>query len=339
MIKRILPVLALAGTIAVCSLSYAYERINPRGPMAIRNQMPLYLFWYAFPQDRAQVAGEKKLVTSLDYTVSNVVVDKVTTPTEEYVIRADMEVNRINLDLRYGALEQLELELEVPYLILSSGYLDTFVEHFESSVGATPVGARSRGEKYKFNYNVRHNDVNLINTQDPPSGLGDVAFSAKYMLLDETASLPRISVRGAVKFPTASKSKYLGSGKFDAGAGVLMDKQLLDRLIGYLNLNTVFINKPGFLDEMDIKGYILTGMAALEYCFTERFSAVLQGTLHSTPYPKTGTDPLDNNAGEAALGLNYQLTVNSNWHIAVVENLFADSTPDVTFQAGGRIKF
>lgn len=336
--KKLLFLILLVYIAVASSTCFAYERVNPRGPMAIRNQMPLYLFWYFFPQDKAEVVEYKKFSTAFDYTISNVVIDKVTTPSEEYIIRADMEVNRYNLNVKYGVLEKLEASLEIPYLVLSKGYLDSFVEEFEDFIGATAVGARKRTEKYKFNYNVQHNSKNLINTQNPPDGIGDIAISAKYMLIDEIEGLPRTSVRGAVKFPTASKNKYLGTEKFDYGLGILLDKSF-SRLFTYFNFNTVFIEKPSFLSEMNIKNFILSSMLGLEYCFTERFSTVLQGTWHSTPYPTTGTDPLDNDAVEIGLGLNYQFTMNSNWHIAVVENGYADSTPDVTFQLGGKIKF
>ena len=337
--KKIIFVILLAGQVLILpSFCLAYERVNPRGPMAIRNQMPLYLFWYAFPQEKAEVAEYKKFVTAFDYTVSNVIIDKSTWPGEEYIVKADMEISRYNLNARYGILEKFEASVEIPYLALSKGYLDSFVEDFERGIGATAVGARKKVGKYLFNYNVQHNYKTLINTQSPSSGIGDIAVNAKYMLIDEMEGLPRVSVRGAIKLPTASKEKYLGSGKFDYGLGLLFDKSF-GRFFTYANLNTVFIEKPSFLSELNIKKYIISGMLGCEYCFTERFSGILQWTLHSTPYPKAHIDPLDNIAGEFGLGLNYQFTMNSNWHIAVVENCFADSTPDVTFQAGGRIKF
>ncbi|MCX5716006.1 MAG: DUF3187 family protein [Candidatus Omnitrophica bacterium] len=336
--SRFIIIAAVIALLGLAPRGFAYERVNPAGPMPIRNQMPLYLFWYSFSQDKADVLKGKKFVATFDYTVSNVIVDKVTTPTEEYIVRADMEVTRLNCDIKYAFLERFEASLEVPYLILNRGYLDTFVEHFEQAIGATAVGARRRADKDQFNYQVIHNNDYLIDTQRSSAGLGDIALALKYMLLEEMNGLPRISARAAVKFPTASKKDYLGTGKIDYGIGILADKSF-GRFFTYLNLNSVFIQKPDFLSELNIKNYILSGMLGLEYCFTERFSGILQGTLASTPYPKTGTDPLDNKAGEAGLGLNYQLTMNSNWHIAVVENLFADSTPDVTFQLGGNIKF
>ena len=160
----------------------------------------------------------------------------------------------------------------------------------------------------------------------------------KYLIVDEVEYIPRTSIRGAVKFPTAPEDKYLGSGKFDYGVGLLLDKSF-ERLFAYVNLSAVYINKPDFLEELNIDSYIFSSMMALEYCFTEYVSGILQATWHTTPYPSTGTDPMDNNALEIGLGLNYQATKNSNWHIAVVENIMADSSPDVSFQIGGKVKF
>jgi len=319
-------------------VSFGYERINPRGPMAIRNQMPLYLFWYFFPQESARITTQQNIEADFDYTVSNCIFDKVTTPTEEYVVRADMEVNRFNINVRYGVFERFEASLEVPYLVLSRGYLDSFVEEFEDLIGATAIGARKRTDRNQFNYNVQLNYVDLINTKDPSSGLGDVALAVKYMLIDDMEGFPRTSLRSAVKFPTASEDKYHGSGKFDYGFGILMDKTF-SRLVSYFNFNTVFIQGPDCFSVLNIKDYILSGMLALEYCFTERLSGIVQSTWHSTPYPKTGTDPMDNDALEVTLGFNYQFTKYSNWHIAAVENIYADSSPDVTCQLGGRMRF
>jgi hypothetical protein len=338
-LKKVVLYIFLAGYIFMGpSPAISYEEFHPRGPMPIRNQMPMYLFWYFFPQEKAEVAGYKRFGAVFDYTVSNVITDKVSSPSEEYIVRMDMEVNRFNVNLKYGLMERLELAFEIPYLVTSKGYLDGFIKGFEEKIGATAVGARKHTDDFKYDYYVAHNYQILIQRSEPADGLGDMALAAKYMLMDEMGVLPRISARGALKFPTASESKYLGSGKYDAGAGVLLDKSL-GRLFTFLNFNGVLISKPDCLKEMDLKNFILSGSIAAEYFFTERFSVIAQGTWNSTPYPTTGTDPLDNQAAEVGLGLNYKFTANSNWHIAVMENVFADSTPDVTFQLGGNIKF
>lgn len=317
---------------------FASEKFWPKGPFSIRNQVPLYLIYYFFPQESARVVDSNNLTVSFDYTVSNIVVDKVTTPTEEYIIRMDMEVNRFNLNLRYGLFDRMEMSLEIPYLVLSEGYLDAFVEEFEDLIGATSVGARRRTDRGRFNYNVRHNNRDLVKLIMPVDGIGDIVVGGKLMLFNEKRIRPAVSIRSALKFPTASEDVYLGNGGYDFGIGVLLDKSF-GRFFVYFNLNVVYIAKPNYFEEFDMEDYILSGLFAIEYCITEKTSVGIQATWNSTPYPHTGTDPMDNDAIEVALGFTYDFGKNVSWHFVVVENTYADSSPDVTFQTGYKLIF
>jgi hypothetical protein len=113
------------------------------GPIPIRNQMPLYLFYLQMEPDKASVAKQGKLDINAGYTVSNVTVSCFTPVSSLYDINIDAEVSRMTLDLRYGLSEKLEAGLDVPYLSLSGGYLDEFVEGFEDTVGATTLQCAS----------------------------------------------------------------------------------------------------------------------------------------------------------------------------------------------------
>ena len=55
-------------------------------------------------------------------------------------------------------------------------------------------------------------------------GLGDVKLSAGYVLYTEERYVPAIRPNFYVKFPTADKEKYLGTGAFDEGAAVELTK-------------------------------------------------------------------------------------------------------------------
>ena len=56
------------------------------------------------------------------------------------------------------------------------------------------------------------------------SGLGDVEIRAKCRFLAEGASWPALAVMGAVKFPTGSERRELGSGETDAGVRLIGTK-------------------------------------------------------------------------------------------------------------------
>ncbi len=324
-----------------------YER--SRGPIPIRNQTPLYLFYLQMTPDRSSVTERGKFSVNADYMVSNITISAFTPTgsiliTPEYEIDIDLEVSRMTLDFRYGVYDNLEIDLEVPYISLSSGYLDNFIEGFEDAIGARTPRSRERQGSYKFDYSVKRNSKYLIQEKDHQEGLGDVVLSAKYQLLKDTGwywFMPNFSLRSAVKFPTGKKDDLLGSGELDYGIGALLDKAFFEKLFVYLGGNVVFIETPSFFSELAMEKEIYSGLVAIEYFFTDRFSVVTQVTANSTPYPSTGTNPMDNEGYDFALGFNYRCKEKGNilWDFAIVENISAASTPDVSFHTGLNWKF
>lgn len=313
------------------------------GPIPIRNQMPLYLFFLQMEPDRATVAEEGKFDVNIDYTVSNITVSCFTPATSLYNINIDAEVSRITMDLRYGFYDRSEIGLEIPYLSLSRGYLDGFVEEFEKTVGATTPRSRIRQGSYNYNYSFIYNNENLISKKHSSEGLGDIVLKSKYRILEEDkySFIPNISLRTTIKFPTGSKKDLIGSGEFDYGLGVIADKLFFKRARVYCGLNAVFIKKPSFFSTLGIKKEIFSGLIGAEYLFRDRFSIMAQVTGNSTPYPSSGTNVLDESAVDAGLGLNYNWKEKQNvsWHFAFTENFNSASSPDVSFNTGWKIGF
>jgi len=312
-------------------------------PIPIRNQMPLYLFYLQMVPESAPVAEQNKFEIDADYTVSNITVSCFTPVSSLYNINIDAEISRITLDLRYGLYEDLEIGLEVPYISLSRGYLDEFVEDFEDTVGARTPRSRERQGSRKLNYSFIYNSQSLINKIHSSEGLGDVALKAKYQLIKEEALYwqPNLSLRTALKFPTANDKDLLGSGEFDFGFGIIADKLFFKKMCIYSGLNLVLIQKPGFFSILNMQKEIISGMAAIEYFFTDRFSVVTQITGSSTPYPYSETNALDNKAFEFGLGINYTWKEKRNvsWRFGFTENIYSASTPDVSFDTGFKIGF
>ncbi len=58
------------------------------------------------------------------------------------------------------------------------------------------------------------------------SGVGDTNLDLRYRFLDETDSLPEMSVHGGVKLPTADEDKGLGTGETDYRMGIELVKEL-----------------------------------------------------------------------------------------------------------------
>ncbi len=314
------------------------------GPVPIRNQTPLYLIYLQLPPEEAAVIQRDKFMINADYTVSNITISAFTAMADPmndpptYDIQLDMEVSRVTLDFRYGLYDSLEVGLEVPFISFSGGYMDNFIEGFEDAIGARTPRSRERQGSNNYDYSFKFENRYLIRQTDSSEGIGDVVLNAKYQLLkDERWFLPNFSLRSAIKFPTADKDDMLGSGKIDYGAGFLIDKGFFNnRLILYGGGNFVMIQKPSVFSDLSLENEIVSGVVALEYFFTNRFSVVTQVIGNSTPYPYSGTNPLDNEAYDFVLGCSYTLKERSNvsWNFSIAENISAASSPDVSFHTG-----
>ncbi|MFH1479236.1 MAG: DUF3187 family protein [Candidatus Omnitrophota bacterium] len=347
-VRQFAMVLVVLAFIVICftknSFSYSLldDEKSSRGPITIKNQMPLYLFYLQMSPDKADVVKSHRFKTNIDYTVSNVTVSAFTPASSLYITDIDLEVSRLNLDLRYGIYDDLEIGLEIPYISMSSGYLDNFIESFEDAIGARTPRSREKQGSYEFDYALRYNWGYLINKKGSIEGIGDMSFNVKYQLLKDSGYfVPNLALRSALKFPTADKNDLLGSGEFDYGFGLLIDKMFFERFFLYLGGNIVLIEKPSFLDALDIDSKMYSLLAGLEYFFTDRFSVVLQASGNTTVYPYSDTNPLDNDAFDIGLGFNYAFKgkENMSWHFAITENYSAASTPDVAFHAGISYEF
>ena len=314
-----------------------------RGPVPIRNQMPLYLFYLQLAPDKASVVERNRFLINTDYAVSNITVSAFTPATSLYDVQIDLEVQRLTLDFRYGLYDNLEVGLEIPYIALCSGYLDDLTESFEDGIGARTPRSRERQGSNEFDYSFQYQNRYLIRESRSKRGIGDMVLNAKYQLLKESwySIWPNLSLRGAVKFPTADEGDLIGSGNFDYGVGVLLDKSFFERVFIYMGGNAMRIKKPDVLDALGIDEGLYSYLFALEFFFTKRFSAIVQFTGNTTPYPESSTNPLDNDAHDWLLGFNYRLKEKSNitWNFAVVENISAASSPDVSLHTGLGIEF
>ena len=317
---------------------YEEHLFKKGGPSHIRNNMPLYLFYLAMPPDRAKTLERNQFSLDFDYTVSNTTASAFTPVTEFYKVEIDAEVSRLDACLNYGFYDHLELGLQIPFIWLGRGYLDSFITDFEGTFGFTTPRSRERQGKDNYTYLLRYNNTLLINTTVPTEGLGDTVLTAKYNVVEEEGSLPNFSLRGALKFPTADSDKLLGSGEYDFGLGLLMDKKWGERFSTYFNFDYILIQEPSFLSLLDMDHFLLSTAGGIEVSFTRKCSMIFQVQFHTTPYPNSNTNALDERALDGILGLRYRIKKNFLWHAEVVENESAAS-PDVSFRTGIDLDF
>lgn len=159
-------------------------------------------------------------------------------------------------------------------------------------------------------------------------GIGDVQLKGRYFWLAETPNRPSVDWAARVKFPTASESEGLGTGKFDFGIG----PQLLKRIEKFFLLGDfelVLRDKP---DNSTIKSVRLDYSVGGGVELTDRLTALL--TLDGGTKANSGADaPL-----EVVVSGLYRFSDSISGNLFALAGL-SDGSPDVGGGAGITVKF
>ena len=284
------------------------------GPFPVRNFQALDQLVLGMPGERAAVLRQGDFDVRLE-------VANTATISRDSVEQADVtmkfETVRTGLFLRYGLTDRFEIGAEIPALHRYDGFMDGAIKGVESlTTGVSPPRKVLEGTNYAFN--ISHGGRTLFRGSDGATGLGDVSFYGKYQVLQETASLPALSIRVAVKAPTGDTGQVFGSGHPDAGIGLALDKKFAENWILYANLNGVF--PTGRIAGLGLQP-VVSGLVAVEYLWTENFSITAQFDYYSPPFHGTGTRVLDKGVTESVLGVSYRVLPGLLWQLYGVENL------------------
>jgi hypothetical protein len=135
--------------------------------------------------------------------------------TREQIV-LDGETSRTTLAARYGIAQGYEAGIEIPYISLGGGFLDSFIIDWHNMFGL-PQGGRDSAPKNRLNYSYSKDGVQKVSQTRDVSGVGDISLTGGIRLYDSGGSgyLNRVSLKGAVKFPTGESKHLLGSGGTD----------------------------------------------------------------------------------------------------------------------------
>lgn len=294
------------------------------GPLMMRNDNPLYLtlFSTALP-DRAQTIASGHWSWDLGYLDTNTIFDQANVTGADNVL-VDGEMQRFELNLRYGLKEHLELSCAIPYLYFGGGYLDGFIQSFEDSFGFVTPGARESRGKGQFRYLFQVTGDPLIDKSDDAiHGMADLPIQLKFQFRDERQGLfPRMAVRGMLKLPTAT-DPVLGNGRLDGGVGLLVEQPVGRRLLLFSNLDVTSTHLPLALKTIDLVPVMASGSFGFEHFLTDRASWKMQCAVASNPYPDFHHDltALTRVPAGVGLGWTYRFPPRTTLKLSVVENM------------------
>ncbi len=205
-----------AGIIAVsllCSVGVVSAADMEITPFSTSNQSPLVQI-YGLPHDTSAnivPSGAFQFVLNQDlasnYTVNKNSHEKMTLDGETY---------RTTFSVRYGIAPRWEAGIEIPYLVLGGGFLDSFVIDWHNTFGL-PQGGRDTASKNRVNYSYLKDGVQELLIDHSGSGIGDISLTGGFSLYDvrEAGHHNRLALKTAVKLPTGDSSYLFGSGSTD----------------------------------------------------------------------------------------------------------------------------
>lgn len=297
-------------------------------PLAVRNVLPTAQL-YGLPRPLgAAMARHTELSLSVDHAsnFSAAAADGVT-------VAFDGETTVLGLTLRgplAAAGGRMEWGVEVPWVIHSSGFLDGFIDGFHDLTGF-PDGGRGEAPRNRLEYLVAYPGATAVRVDDAANHVGDLRSWIGYQLVRSTART--LGLRAQLKLPTGRVADLSGS----EGADVALWLEYADRsLLGRYRLSLSVMGGLVLLGEGELaapaqQDLVPVGHLGLQFLLSPRVRLHAQIDAHG--------DLLDSGVAQAAEAA-VQGTLGGRWlfsphgwlSFAVIEDLRADSAPDVVFQ-------
>jgi len=295
-------------------LQPSLARAEGFGPFPVRNFQPFQQLVLSLPGDRAAVVKPGTVDVRLELAETASIYNDNTPPIN---VTVKFETLRSGLFLRYGATDKLELGLEIPVLYRYQGFMNGAITAVErATTGLNPAQAAFSNTNFLFN--VTRNRQTIMSGGPGAMGLGDTTLMSKYQILTEGTAMPTVSLRGAVKLPTGDQSAFFGSGSPDFGLGLAAEKLVAGRWL-------LFANMTGVVPTGTIAGFGLrptfSGLAAIEYLWSENLSITTHFNYYSSPFSGTGSPVFDQSVTETVLGFSYRVAPHFLWQVYAVENL------------------
>lgn len=221
--------------------------------------------------------------------------------------------------LRYQA-QDYYLSLSLPFVFNSSGsFTQVGGMYFPNgnddgnNIGGSMHGSGGQGSM--MNGSLGMSSLN--------AGIGDMNVYGSYTLVKETNSLPGFSTDGFVKFPTASSSLNIGTGKFDFNLAVSARK-FFGTFLFYLQAGYLFL---GNSSETNIENPITISAGIGKSFYNGKHLFLLEYDSYSTIV--TGF------AAPKQLSLGYTYLISSKLSYTMIGSVgLNNSTSDFTISAG-----
>jgi len=333
------PAAALHGTALyiAAALAFLHAEASPAddGLFVTTDQNP-FIHIYSLPSPALHTApGHGRWAWRMELDVTNGAIrDDLPSGAS---VTLDGETYRSTFSLYHGLSERVTVGLGVPFVAHSGGFLDSFVRGWHDLFGLT----NSRREEFEddvLEYSYR-DGATLFHMSERSKGIGDVRLTLDRRL-GEPEAPRRMSLRAGLKLPTGSSGELHGSGSTDASLQLLAEDEATlsawNTTLAWM-IGGLWLGEGEVLDGLR-RDVVAVGSIGVSRPVWRKLSLRLQLDGHSSFYD-SDLRPLGSSSVQLAFGGSVALTHAGRIDLAMIENLFTDTTPDLVLHFAWRGAF
>jgi Protein of unknown function (DUF3187) len=271
------------------------------GPLPTANRFPLHLLFLKPRPVKADQVRRGDLEVTLAVEYSNTYFNQ---KNEHWDVLMDMEMTTLDFSLAYGLTSNVAFQVDMPFVSMSGGFLDGFLENYHRALGTSNYGREER-PKNTFAYAVSRDSLPWV--QGDSGGLKptDMTVSTQLRLIDPAAGgKTAAGLVVALKLPVGDTGQGLGSGQIDAGIYLPVGWSP-SRWSFYVMPGAALINDPDTLGAHISARNSYSLFCGAAYDYSPSTTWVAQLNYYSSPIEETGLDALDKGALELDLGFHH----------------------------------
>jgi hypothetical protein len=317
----------IVGRLAAATLCLAPATASAdRGPLPVRNQMPMSAALLDFVPLSAEAIGRGAWTGRLSFHAANMIAQE---QEAGVAMRMDLESHTVMADLAYGVTDRVTLRTAFGYRWHTGGFLDGFIEDVEDTLHLPTPWSRTHSDDGGTEWWIREGGQPTFERSDSTSGLTDLTLEADWQVAEQCGWRPATALRLATKLPTAPTHDALGTGGIDYGAGAAVS-WAYGRWATHLNVDVAWLADHDGLagtafQETDV---LRTATLSQVVAFGERWDGVLQVEARNNPYRTEIESIIESQSAEAHLGVRRALAGGGNWFVAITENMMDKASPD-----------
>ena len=320
-------------------------------PYPLRNQLPLHLVFLDQTPRSARLLGrgERRLTVHATYENTQIGTDAlidlflaadngiVTRPILEAAAAVnpegtaffiDGETMRTVFDFAFGLGGRFELDVEIPFLMHTGGFLDSIIDEYHEAL-SLPGGGRRGFQRNRYASGFVSGGTSVF-VEGGRDGIrqGDIVLSGRTALVKAVKGRPAITLSVSAKLPTGDSDRLDGSGSADYGAAIEVSGRARRSSLhgGYAYTKIGIWELAPELNPRNTRSLFGTWV----FTATPRTALIVQLLRTRGPFEQTAGNGLGRATTEIAFGMRHGTGEGFLFDWAFIENLDNDfNTPDI----------